>query len=282
MLKLLYAGMTRVRGHSSSVLKFPIAATVQVYENMHMAFPGTPWVYIFRRPEEVLASMFRVAGQNPRLRGKKAGSKRPPNAPCTRTKGPGAPAPVKTLLREGSGHSPQESSHDEYCAAFLAMLCDSAITWHKQALEAPKEEHPPGMFLNYVSIPQVILAVSRQHFGIPLTEEQARKVAEEGGVYSKSRAKPGKGGQAFKGDAEDKMAQSPDSYHLWSSVYLYERYAAMTALAQGVELLDTAQQEQLKAEVEWVTSARETWSAKLAKGGSVGQGGGQEGPVGLA
>mgnify|MGYP005992185199 CR=1 FL=1 len=257
LLSLLFLGLSRVKGHNSMVLKFPIAASPSSYDTMFAAFPNTPWVYIYRRPEEVLASMFRIAGNNPRLRAKK----RPVTPPCTRTHKSGSPPAVVDMLAQ-YGMQPRSSDSVAYCAAYLAMLCDAAqqsdaVAEVKGGAAPAGGEHslpprPKAWFINYVSIPRAVLPVSRQLFHLNLSPADEGRVREEGEVYSKSRGRTVGNRQEFAADAEAKRTAAPESYHTYSAYFLYSRYAAMVERSATQPWVTEADATDLAAELQWV------------------------------
>ncbi len=242
------------------ILKFPIAASPDTYNTMFAAFPNTPWVYIYRRPEEVLASMFRLAGNNPRLR-----AKRTVVPPCTRTHKSGSPPVVVSMMAQ-YGMQPRSSDPVAYCAAYLAMLCDAA-----QEADAVVDTglgslppRPHAWFINYVSLPRAVLPVSQQLFNLRLSSADAGRVEEEGEVYSKSRGRAVGNRQEFKADAEEKRSKAPEDYHTYSAYFLYQRYQAMVKRSLSQPWVQDSDKAALEEEMQWVTGAIAKYDSVVA------------------
>jgi len=243
------------------VLKFPIAASPDTYNTMFAAFPNTPWVYIYRRPEEVLASMFRLAGNNPRLRAQK----RKATPPCTRTRKSGSPPAVVSMMAQ-YGMQPRSSDPVAYCAAYLAMLCDAAQQSDAaaEAGDASLPPRPKAWFINYVSIPRAVLPVSRQLFHLNLSPADEGRVREEGEVYSKSRGRSVGNRQEFKADAEEKRSAAPEAYHTYSAYFLYQRYAAMVQRSQSQPWVTDEDAVALDDELQWAKQSMDKYASVVA------------------
>lgn len=97
------------------------------------AFPGVPWVFLYREPVEVLVSQMRDRG--PQL----------------------VPEMVSPALYGIDWRS--EESPEIYCAQALAKICDAAAQHHGE---------DGGLLVNYQDLPDAVFTAILPHFGIAI------------------------------------------------------------------------------------------------------------------
>ena len=121
------------------------------------AFPGTPWLFLYRNPAEVLASQLRRSG----VHGV-----------------PGAlPPELFGLDRAELATTPRE----EYLARVLARICEAAL------------EHtgnPNGVFVDYSNLPAFVLERLPGHFGLELSEQERTVMAGAAQLDAKNPSVP--------------------------------------------------------------------------------------------
>jgi hypothetical protein len=131
------------QGETELVLKLDSWSVLDL-DVVEQAFPATPWVFLYRRPEEVLASQLRHAGVH------------------------GIPG---ALPPESLGLEPSlltTISREEYLARVLARICEAALA-HAGS--------PNGLFVEYPRLPGFVLDGLPAHFGFELSAEERALMA---------------------------------------------------------------------------------------------------------
>ena len=115
-LRTIVRAMGVATNGANVVLKFQ-SALVKHLPTIRAAFPGTPWVFLFRNPLEVMASLLYRDGADAAV------SKR---APCLRSQ----PAPPPEVLHELGMKASQArmTPPAQYCAAHIAVLMRSGLS----------------------------------------------------------------------------------------------------------------------------------------------------------
>jgi hypothetical protein len=109
-----------------------------------LAFPDTPWIFLYRDPMQVLASHFRSPG----------GWTIPSILP-----------PVVLGLGQGAA----EFSWQEYRVRALARICELALL-HCQTRR--------GLLINYSQLPDAVWSLLAGHFGVDFPEEDLNRLRE--------------------------------------------------------------------------------------------------------
>jgi hypothetical protein len=111
------------------------------------AFPGVPWIFIYRNPVEVMVSQLKRRGAHL------------------------VPGVIEPALFGLDNESIFKMQPEEYCARVLAKICEAALEHHQSG----------GKLLNYKQLPQAVWASVLNFFGIEHTEsdlEILRRVAQ--------------------------------------------------------------------------------------------------------
>ena len=191
-----------------------------------LAFPATPWIFVFRTPVEVMVSHIGA-----RL-------KRGNNAPCLRSRYSRDPAVLRTLAGAGVGAGERPWARKElWCAGHLATLCRLALAAADKAENAPVLARVPGLraagpsaaaaaiaaahsgagsagslsvpvFVEHATLVRTMLDyVLPRHFRTPLSAAERAEILHVTKHYSKDRG----GGRKWKSDSaakrEDASAQ---------------------------------------------------------------------------
>jgi hypothetical protein len=162
-------------------------------ELIREAMPGTPWIFLYRNPVEVMVSQRRV--------------------PAAWTV-PGLlhPAALKMQLEDWD-----PARTDVYCARALANICVAG-------LKAVRGD-PNGLLVNYSELPEAMYGRLLQHFG--LTEDDIPAMRASAQFDAKSPQ------TAFTGDAEAKRAEAGDRLRAVVAEYLEPVYAELEAERQA-------------------------------------------------
>ncbi|MDB6112363.1 MAG: Aspartyl/asparaginyl beta-hydroxylase [Pedosphaera sp.] len=117
-------GQPQQAGQKHCFIKFDSWNTLDL-PLIHKAFPGVPWIFVYREPVEVIVSnMKQIAGKM------LPGAVPPSWLGCD----------LITAL---------QMSREEYCARALAKYCHSALAHHQQH---------PGLLINYNQLPDVVFS----------------------------------------------------------------------------------------------------------------------------
>ncbi|HEV7860430.1 MAG TPA: sulfotransferase [Pyrinomonadaceae bacterium] len=112
------------------------------------AFPGVPWIFLYREPVEVMASHLRNRG------------------------GQMLPGYIKPEWLDLNLETASRLSLDEYCARVLAKFCETALQ-HKDVGRS--------LFVNYRQLPDIFFSSLLDHFQVSYTPdelEQMRRVTQ--------------------------------------------------------------------------------------------------------
>ncbi len=164
------------------------------------AFPGVPWIFLYRDPTEVMVSQNRLPG--------------------TQTI-PGMVDPRVFGLEPGAL---ARLTPTEYCATVLARHCEAAVT----AMSAPN-----GRLVNFSELPDVVWRRGGNLFGIDWNEHDVRRMREATRANAKTPALP------HVDDRDAKQREATDEIRRAVASWLAEPYARLEALrlqrgAQGV------------------------------------------------
>jgi gluconate kinase len=135
-------GQPRRGDETHLVVKFDSWNTLDL-PLIRLAFPGVPWVFVYRNPVEVLVSQIkqRAAYMIPGRLGV----------------GPADPASVLEAL----------TKPEEHCAQILASFCRAAVEQHRR---------DPGLLLNYSELPGAVETKLLDAFGIAAPAEDVARM----------------------------------------------------------------------------------------------------------
>jgi hypothetical protein len=123
-------------------------------ELIEEAFPATPWIFLYRRPDAVLASQLRRSGVH------------------------GIPGALPPSLFGLTPAEALEMPREEYVARVIARICEAAL------------EHAGssrGLFVDYARLPGFVLDGLPEHFGLELTAEERTLMKAAAGLDAKNR-----------------------------------------------------------------------------------------------
>ena len=175
---------------------------------MREAFPETPWIFVYREPVQTMMSHLDPAKVNVKRNGRIM-------AVCTRARHD----PPRELydLVEQKGRRMDELSDQEFCAAHLASLCESALR------ELSKSNHH-GKAVEYDGLIDKLLDdIIPNHFGVAVDEEARQRVLEVSKTYSKAKASARDAGWVE--DSEKKESNSTPEIRDASELFLSKSYS---------------------------------------------------------
>ena len=163
------------------------------------AFPETPYIFVYRDPVQVMMSHLDHAHME--------------QSNCVRPRS--NPPKIVVDLVEQHGRSVTDLSHEEYCAAHLATLCDSALAEMKNA------DDGLGLPVNYKDLPGKLYEIIPNHFGVAIGDDEKDRIAEVSGMYSKGR---GERAHEWKDDSEAKEERATGSIKGACSMFLDDTF----------------------------------------------------------
>jgi hypothetical protein len=172
-----------------------------------MAFPTTPWLFVYREPVQVMMSQLRYG---------------PKNANCVRAQRFGARSVDAIAKRHGQ--KALRLGPEDYCAAHLASITETAV----EGLQDPKSM---GVAVNYLELPGAFYkGILPDILGRELEPAEIQRIEQTSQQYSKGRA--GQAGE-FTADSEKKEQMASDKVKQASHTYLTPSYEALERSAEA-------------------------------------------------
>jgi hypothetical protein len=168
-----------------------------------IAFPDTPWLFVYRNPVHVMQSQLRNGVSR---------------ANCVQSKYHPPARALEILNRHGE--TARSVSSEGYCAVHLASITESAVN----ALN----DH--SILLNYQDLPGALYdVVQRELLGRELSLADLNRMEATATMYSKGK---NKSPQMFEGDSEQKEASASTAVKNAAATYLTESYLTLEAAAR--------------------------------------------------
>jgi hypothetical protein len=200
---------------------------VKYIEAFTRAMPDTPWVFAYRDSIEVMMSHFKNYQQGNPL-------SKHFTAVCLRNYGAGIKQPpLLTEIVKSVGRTVASLSPEEYCAAHLATLSESAIREYERTYDARKTTHQHRWFVNYKELPFKIWETILPELVGPMRENQIDHMHHISKSYSKGRGP--KADMHFHEDATVKQSRAPASVKEAVKLFLDPSYAKMEAIRMSME-----------------------------------------------
>ncbi len=173
---------------------------------MREAFPDTPWIFVYREPVQTMMSHLDPAKVNVKKNGRIM-------AVCTRARHD-PPQDLYDLV-EQKGKRMNELSDQEFCAAHLASLCESALRELKKSNNHGRAVEYDGL------IDKLLDDIIPNHFGVAVDEEARQRVLEVSKTYSKAKAHD----VGWVEDSEKKVSHSTPEIRGASELILSKSYS---------------------------------------------------------
>lgn len=168
------------------------------------AFPDTPWLFVYREPVHVLQSQLSKGAQH---------------ANCVHQQHHGAPAIVSQISYERDGRAPEDLEPEEYCAAHLASITETAVKFL---------HHPHIIPVNYGDLPDRLYNILPQRLSVPISPTQKQFMKDTAAQYSKGRGNKHGG---FTEDSAKKEAMANQITKNAAEKFLRDSYLALEAVA---------------------------------------------------
>ncbi|MES1262701.1 MAG: sulfotransferase family protein [Acidobacteriota bacterium] len=166
-------GQPRSGDETRYFIKFD-SPTIVALPFLRQVFPETPWVFVYRDPEEVIVSHLRE-----------------PAAFMT----PGMITDCPLL--DAPPHELSELTPEEYTARVLAQICATAAQAFTQ--------QTGGLLVNYSQLPGALETAIARHFALSLTGAELHSLGLVSGLHAKNPRRQ------FEADGESKRREASDS-----------------------------------------------------------------------
>lgn len=215
--------MGRVHEHSVQKKVFYKIQSVGVkhIDLFTRAMPAVPWVFAYRDSVEIMMSHFKNYQQGLPLA-------KNPMAVCLRSYGSPNQSPLLSELVSNKGRTMESLNPEEYCAAHLATLAESAIREYERTDTDTKR-----WFINYKDLPFKIWEQVLPALVGPLRETHINHMHHVSKSYSKGRGP--KAGNHWHEDTTLKQSRAPESVKAAVALFLNEPYEKMEALRVQIE-----------------------------------------------
>ncbi|HMF58588.1 MAG TPA: hypothetical protein VK619_19740, partial [Pyrinomonadaceae bacterium] len=158
------------------------------------AFPGVPWIFIYREPVEVMASHRRRKG------------------------GQVIPGVLQPEIFGMKLAKVSQMSPDEYCARVLAGFCEAALSY---------SDRENGLLINYRQLPEAVLDEIATHFKQTFSESDLARLGSAGQLDAKNPFMP------FEDDSVKKQSEATQEMRQLTTQLLEPLYAQLEAKRQG-------------------------------------------------
>jgi len=132
----------RIGNEQHLFIKFDSWATLDL-PVINTAFPGVPWIFLYRNPVDVLVSQLAKRGAHM------------------------IPEAIEPALFGMTAVEVLEMLPEEYCARILARICEAALDYH---------EICPGVMINYEQMPDVVWTTLADIFGIEISDSEVESL----------------------------------------------------------------------------------------------------------
>jgi Nif11 domain len=160
------------------------------------AFPGVPWLFVYRDPIEVMVSHATMRGSQM------------------------VPGMIEPALLGLDASEIPRISLDEYCARTLASICGAAAQYGQAG---------DGRFVNYRQLPEVVWSSLLDFFGVTHTTVDVDRMRHVAQFHAKSPSTP------FVGDASAKRHAATDDLRRLADQWVQRRYQRLIELQQAHE-----------------------------------------------
>ena len=137
-------GQKRNKREENFFIKFDSWNTLEL-NLIKRAFPGVPWIFIYRNPVEIIVSHMRQRGSQM------------------------IPGVIKEILPEISFEESLKMPPEEYCARVLGKVCQSALDSLKNG---------DGLAVNYNELPDGVNASILKHFNVESIPQDVSRMME--------------------------------------------------------------------------------------------------------
>jgi gluconate kinase len=158
------------------------------------AFPGVPWIFLYREPVEVMASHLRSRG------------------------GQMLPGYIKPEWLDLDMETVSRLSLDEYCARVLAKFCETALRYRDLG---------QSLLVNYRQLPDIFFSSLLDHFRVSYTPDELARMRRVMQFHAKSPA------MTFTSDTADKQRAVTEEVRQLAALWIDPLYEELEAARQA-------------------------------------------------
>ena len=171
------------------------------------AFPTTPWIFVYRDPVQVMMSHLAYGYR-------KANCLRSLHQPPTTT---------QQLIKDHGYKSPSQLAPEEFCAAHLATITESA-------LHNLQSDSLHGHAVNYEQLPKALYKhILPKHWGVAVSDAHVENILQTASKYSKGRGDSRK--QEWQEDSQKKEEKASDEVRDAAKIFMQSSYEALQSLS---------------------------------------------------
>ena len=180
-------GQKRLAGEKNYFIKFDSWNTLQL-NLVTRAFPGVPWIFLYRNPVEIIVSHIRQRGAQM------------------------IPGIIKEILPELSFEKSLQISSEEYCARVLGKICQSALD---------SLQNGEGLAVNYTELPAGVKEKILRHFNVELENGDAENMLAATRFDAKNPS------LNFSSDTERKKKEASEAAVSASEIFVNQYYEVL-------------------------------------------------------
>lgn len=155
------------------------------------AFPGVPWIFLYREPLEVLVS--HRSHRGPQM----------------------IPGFLEPALFGWDMPTARAMTLDDYGARALAKICEAALT---------QAQRGSGRLVNYRQLPALVWPALLQFWGVEFSPEESRRMLDAARLNAKNPVLP------FEEDSQAKQRGAPEAVRVIARQWLEEVYGRLESL----------------------------------------------------
>jgi len=193
------------------------APGVRSIEAFTRAMPGSSWMFLYRNPVEVITSHLEGSVADQTVFDMKTPE-------CLRDYGSKVQPLLLMEIVSAERRFIDSLSKEEYCAAYLATLCESAIREYERAEGSMTKR----LFLNYENLPDKIWDSVLPHLGLELSGKRIHNLERWAAPYAKGANKY----SMFHGDSEGKRSKASQIVKDAVDLFLSDRFGRLNALSK--------------------------------------------------
>lgn len=176
---------------------------------MRQAFEYVPWLFVFRDPVQTMMSHIDPAKKKT-VRGGL------PPAVCLRSRHRPADDLRRLVFLNNPGKQAEQLSDEEFCAAHLATLCESALQQMKLSSQGAAVEYE-GL------LDKLVGEVFPNHFAIDVDDAARQRILDVAKIYSKSNGH----NLDWEEDSKKKVSSSSREIQLAGETYMAKSYVEL-------------------------------------------------------
>ena len=173
-----------------------------------MAYPNTPWLFVFREPVQVMMSHIRDGLQY---------------ANCVRSRS-NPPQRIRDILTRNHIRQVDAMTAEDYCAAHLASITESAVASFED------DKNGRGIPILYDTLIDTLVEDVLPHrLGVPVGDTERGRIQQITSMYAKGR---GSRARHFSSDSEQKEKEASEACKQAAATFLQESFDTLSSYVE--------------------------------------------------